>query len=252
MKTFTSPLALALLATIIAAPALYSSQASSSSSYSAANAIELTLHNSTKIFLPARLFYFAFPKTPIAPATLGVLRTPPRFFSANFKCEFYSSSSSSTRTYVAQATEQQNASPLAARQLYELGTRYQHGKGVEKDEKRAVELYKQAVQLGEPMAFLQLGYCYTLGEGVPEDGTIGLQLYKTGAALLKTSNAAVHHSFTHLPQITKLYCAQLPCKHYLSKTDLDQALQGRAEGQLPICPTCKKSFKTDQIISILV
>lgn len=42
--------------------------------------------------------------------------------------------------------------------------------------------------------------------------------------------------------------AQLPCKHSICHTCLEQLFEGRSEGELPKCPECHHEFKTDHII----
>lgn len=42
--------------------------------------------------------------------------------------------------------------------------------------------------------------------------------------------------------------AQLPCKHSICHTCLEQLFEDRSEGQLPKCPECHHEFKTDHIV----
>ncbi len=168
---------------------------------------------------------------------------PTLYPAANSSCALSSSSSSSASAHLTQVITP-SARPFISRQLYELGLQCQNGKGVAKNEKLAASFYKVAAQLGEPMAFLQLGICYTVGVGVSQDIERGSKLYERGAALIKQSSSTDHH--------TKIDTVKLPCGHLIRRCDLEQTLQGRAEGQLPRCPACKITFKTDQISASLV
>lgn len=155
-----------------------------------------------------------------------------------------SSSSSSSASAYATQTITPNTRALIGRKFYELGLQFQNGEGVAKNEKLAATSYKVAAQLGEPMAFLQLGICYTIGIGVSQDIEQRSKLYDRGAALMKQASPTAPH--------TKVDTVKLPCGHLINSCDLEQTLQGRAEGELPLCPACKKPFKTDQISASLV
>lgn len=58
---------------------------------------------------------------------------------------------------------------------------YEHGEGVIKDPKRAVDLYCQAARLGDPEAQFSLGWIYTNGRGVPRDDAFAASLFKMAA-----------------------------------------------------------------------
>ncbi len=60
---------------------------------------------------------------------------------------------------------------------------YDKGYGVLKDEKKAIELYERAVELGNARAMYNLGVCYKYGEGVPKDMNKAIELYERAAAL---------------------------------------------------------------------
>ena len=56
------------------------------------------------------------------------------------------------------------------------------GKGVQKDDAKAVEWYRKAVAQGEPYAQNNLGLCYEYGTGVPHDRTKAVEWYRKAAA----------------------------------------------------------------------
>jgi len=62
-----------------------------------------------------------------------------------------------------------------------LGDRYSEGVGVNKNDKRAAELYTLAANLGDINAQFDLGYMYANGQGVPEDCKRALELYTLAA-----------------------------------------------------------------------
>ena len=64
-----------------------------------------------------------------------------------------------------------------------LGYCYQEGIGVARDEKKAIELFERAVALGGAPAIFNLGYCYLYGIGVPRDLTKTVELYTRGVDL---------------------------------------------------------------------
>lgn len=41
--------------------------------------------------------------------------------------------------------------------------------------------------------------------------------------------------------------AELPCGHSFCLAYLERSMEGRAEGELPLCPACYREFKMDQI-----
>ena len=57
------------------------------------------------------------------------------------------------------------------------------GKGVAKDEKRAVAWLQKAAEKGEPMAMNDLGSMYEHGRGVAQDSTKAITWYRRAAAL---------------------------------------------------------------------
>ena len=58
---------------------------------------------------------------------------------------------------------------------------YEHGYGVEQDLKKAVELYRQAADRGNPTAMESLGCMYEEGRGVPQDPVKAVELYRQAA-----------------------------------------------------------------------
>ncbi|RIB22159.1 kinase-like domain-containing protein [Gigaspora rosea] len=55
---------------------------------------------------------------------------------------------------------------MDSKQFCTLGYNYQHGIGVEKDEKKAFEYYMKAAELGNPTAMNNVSLCYYYGTGV--------------------------------------------------------------------------------------
>lgn len=41
--------------------------------------------------------------------------------------------------------------------------------------------------------------------------------------------------------------AQLPCGHSFGHAYLERSMEGRAEGELPRCPNCRRTFEIDQV-----
>jgi len=64
---------------------------------------------------------------------------------------------------------------------YNLGVRYQLGKGVPKDLGKAAELFQRAADQGYAPAQDDLAMLYSLGKGVPEDFGKAAELYKKAA-----------------------------------------------------------------------
>src|SRR5207249_2762795 len=62
-----------------------------------------------------------------------------------------------------------------------LGWRYQSGKGVPKDLKKAADLYQKAASKGNTLAQANLGWLYQNGEGVPKDLSKAAELYEKAA-----------------------------------------------------------------------
>ncbi|GMF47401.1 unnamed protein product [Phytophthora fragariaefolia] len=63
-----------------------------------------------------------------------------------------------------------------------LGEYYSHGKGgVEKDQARAVQYYKEAASAGIVTAQFNLGYLFLTGDGVPKDALQAEALFRKAA-----------------------------------------------------------------------
>lgn len=60
----------------------------------------------------------------------------------------------------------------------EVGNAYERGRGVEKDEARALYWYEKAVAQGHPIAMFNLGWMYAMGNGVPQDIDRGVKLFR--------------------------------------------------------------------------
>lgn len=75
--------------------------------------------------------------------------------------------------------------PLAeqgdARAQHKLATMYRDGHGVEKNESKAVELFRQAAEAGYVPAQLNLGVMYRAGKGVEADNNEALRWYRLAA-----------------------------------------------------------------------
>ena len=65
--------------------------------------------------------------------------------------------------------------------LFIWGYRYEYGIGIPKDEKKAVEWYKKAAEMGDAGAQNNLGNCYRNGIGVTKDEIIAVEWYKKAA-----------------------------------------------------------------------
>ena len=69
-----------------------------------------------------------------------------------------------------------------AEAIYQLGTKYYHGKfGLEKDVPRAIELYTEAAELGSLDAHYHLGAVHYSGDGVEEDKPRGVRHWQQAA-----------------------------------------------------------------------
>ncbi len=66
--------------------------------------------------------------------------------------------------------------------IVELGNRYSLGEGVERDLKRAAELYARAADLGHADGMFNLASCYRLGEGVDADVETAIRWYRRAMA----------------------------------------------------------------------
>ncbi|CAB4478331.1 unnamed protein product [Rhizophagus irregularis] len=62
-----------------------------------------------------------------------------------------------------------------------LGKCYQNGIGTEKDKIRAFEMYKKAAGKGQLDAITKLGYCYEKGKGTEKDEIRAFELYQEAA-----------------------------------------------------------------------
>ncbi|EJK62638.1 hypothetical protein THAOC_16737, partial [Thalassiosira oceanica] len=62
-----------------------------------------------------------------------------------------------------------------------LGEKFHVGLGLKKDVRKAIKLWKEAVELGSVRALFSLGKAYISGEGVKEDKTKGVQFWTKAA-----------------------------------------------------------------------
>ena len=63
---------------------------------------------------------------------------------------------------------------------FNLGFRYDEGKGVDQNKSRAVELYGKACDGGEALGCLQLGHMYENGDGVAKNETTAADYLRRG------------------------------------------------------------------------
>lgn len=63
----------------------------------------------------------------------------------------------------------------------ELGGCYLTGRGVKKDEEKALELYKKAAEMESPSALYNVGVCYAYGHGVEADEAAAFQWFQKAA-----------------------------------------------------------------------
>ena len=66
--------------------------------------------------------------------------------------------------------------------VYNLGLSLYHGNlGLQKDARRAVELWTEAAELGSIQALFNIGFAYYFGDGVQQDATKSTEFYKRAA-----------------------------------------------------------------------
>ncbi|TCJ87307.1 tetratricopeptide repeat protein [Cocleimonas flava] len=70
---------------------------------------------------------------------------------------------------------------LSATRQFEIGLRYEHGTGIEKNLKQAVKWYRRAAEQGHAKAQFNLASMYESGEGVEKDLKLALKWYKKAA-----------------------------------------------------------------------
>jgi TPR repeat protein len=74
------------------------------------------------------------------------------------------------------------AAPRSAHAQTCLGHALQHGRGVAKDLRRALEWYKKAARAGDAQAQVYLGYAYDSGEGIAKSVRRAIFWYERAAA----------------------------------------------------------------------
>lgn len=73
--------------------------------------------------------------------------------------------------------------PADANALCHLGMFYEQGIGADASMEQALTCYRQAAEMGDPMAYFALGMCYFYGKGVTEDTEAALEwVNKAGEA----------------------------------------------------------------------
>jgi TPR repeat protein/ferredoxin len=65
--------------------------------------------------------------------------------------------------------------------MYDLGSMYEYGIGINKNEKEAIRWYRKAADEGHAAAMFNLGYAYGRGEGVEQDDTQAVYWYRKAA-----------------------------------------------------------------------
>jgi TPR repeat protein len=56
----------------------------------------------------------------------------------------------------------------------------ENGKGVPRNQMKAIESYQKAIELNHPIAMLNLGVCYQEGNGVKKNQNKAIELYQQG------------------------------------------------------------------------
>ena len=98
-----------------------------------------------------------------------------------------------------QAAVQGNAKAQSA-----LGSAYQNGLGVTKDDAKAVEWFQKAAAQGEPYAQANLGAAYSNGQGVAKDDAKAFELFqKAGAQGLAYAQANLGFAYINGQGVTK-------------------------------------------------
>lgn len=69
-----------------------------------------------------------------------------------------------------------------------LGVMYSEGRGVERNHRRAAELYAEAAEKGLPLALNNLAFCYENGAGVAVDYARAMELYMRSGLPLGVSS----------------------------------------------------------------
>ena len=65
--------------------------------------------------------------------------------------------------------------------LNRIGYMYNHGMGVEKNEKVGAEWYRKAAEMGYAKSQYNLGQCYLEGDGVPKDAKEAIKWFRMAA-----------------------------------------------------------------------
>lgn len=106
-------------------------------------------------------------------------------------CFFCSAIALSTLFACSSATCSQIDPP--AESLVAQANRLQHAEGVERDSKRAIEMYCRAAKLGNAQAFYDMGWMYTNGRGMDKDDGVARYLFERAADL----------GHAHAPQVLR-------------------------------------------------
>lgn len=99
----------------------------------------------------------------------------------------------------------------------QLGIAYEHGEGVTKNPKKAVDWYCRAAKKGSLQAQQNLAWMYANGRGVKRDEAIAVRWFKTAA---KTGDKYSRQMLTHLDEkmtTTRKVCKAPPAPYWQSK-----------------------------------
>jgi hypothetical protein len=106
-------------------------------------------------------------------------------------------------------TETPSAAIARESPSFQLALQYEHGEGVARDYVRAVQLYCNAANRGDPRAFLNLGWMYANGRGVPQDDGIAVGWWRKSADAGVPQAASLLLMLNHVVPSINLGCNAL-------------------------------------------
>jgi len=104
------------------------------------------------------------------------------------------------------ATETPPAAIAKESPSFELALQYETGEGVARDYAKALQLYCDAANQGDPRAYLDLGWIYANGRGVPRDDGIAIGWWRKSADAGVPQAASLVAMLSHVEPATKLGC----------------------------------------------
>jgi hypothetical protein len=107
-------------------------------------------------------------------------------------------------------TETSSAAIAPESPSFQLALQYEHGEGVAQDYSRALQLYCDAANYGDPRAFLNLGWMYANGRGVPHDDGIAVGWWRKSADAGVPQAASLLFMLNHVVPSIHLGCEPLP------------------------------------------